>query len=439
MSRSRNKRLLPSIAGLFLLLVPSLAMLSPEPVWGFRFGVNADNWDRQIKKPAFVEALRRMKVEFIVWHLSPEEEVSPERLMEIVNFCRQNNWGYLFNTELVNYVPKVPHFQQPDGTYRWDLKPPTMKQLENDPLFLGVVYDEPELMQSMLGVKLKDNAVPPYFADTRKLDPRDAYEEVVKKTKELVNYYGRSKKRLVFEMVFPDYAHGPARGGAILAPKLLKENFNDLMYYVYAGAARQYSLPELWACVDLWFLDKFPEAGRTKPGGHTPEELYQALLFAFERGFDYVYVEHMKGLADQSFNLTAYGRKVVEFQNTRTTPRSLSWRTFVPQQVIKRFPDGYWGQKYSSFIPNHPYGAWIKDETPSAEALSWLKLLNRLSQGKIPGEANNWNAVNHDYFRRTPYIAEANLPPLLVLDHLFTLPGSFAQAQTIDLTSKKDQ
>jgi hypothetical protein len=82
----------------------------------------------------------------------------------------------------------------------------------------------------------------------------------------LAAYYDRYGRRLVFEMVFPDYAHSVSRGGAVTAPMLLKENFNDLMYYVYAGAARQYNRPELWACVALWFLDRFPESGQGGSG-----------------------------------------------------------------------------------------------------------------------------------------------------------------------------
>jgi hypothetical protein len=93
---------------------------------------------------------------------------------------------------------------------------------------------------------------------------------VTEKVAELTQLYDAYGKRLIFEMTFPDYPFAFARGGALLAPKLLKENFNDLMYAVYRGASIEYQSKELWACVDLWFLDKFPFAGKYGPGYHTP-------------------------------------------------------------------------------------------------------------------------------------------------------------------------
>ena len=120
-------------------------------------------------------------------------------------------------------------------------------------------------------------------------------------------------------MTFPDYPFAFARGGALLAPKLLKENFNDLMYAVYRGASLEYGSKELWACVDLWFLDKFPFGGKHDRAYHTPAQLLETLQFAYSAGFDYVYIEQVKALTDGSYALSEYGQKVVEFQNWRRT------------------------------------------------------------------------------------------------------------------------
>jgi len=77
---------------------------------------------------------------------------------------------------------------------------------------------------------------------------------------------------------------GPTRRrGTTLAPKLLKETANDLMFAVSAGAARQYGQKELWACADLWFWDKFPEKGKAGPGYHTPDQLYARGAHIFRR------------------------------------------------------------------------------------------------------------------------------------------------------------
>ncbi|GAB6162751.1 hypothetical protein JCM12298_19110 [Desulfothermus naphthae] len=405
------------------------------PVYGFVLGVNADNWNHQTSSHAFESALKKMKIKFIVWHISPEEILSGKGLLEIISFCRRNHFSYLFNTELVNYVPNFPYFEHKDGTYRWDISSKVMSILARDPLFLGVVYDEPMLMQSLNGAKLNNRTVLPYFVDVAKKSAMVAHDLVVDKIRELVEYYKSYGKRLVFEMVFPAYAHPAARGGAILAPKLLKENYNDLMYYVYSGAARQYGQAELWACVDLWFLDKFPFGGKYLKGCHSPEELLDTLKYAYTKGFDYVYIEHMKGLVDKKFNLSPYGKKVVEFQNLKSKLLQGNWRTIDANVIIKRFPDGYWGQKYSTFIPDHPYGSWQKRPEKMVEAsLKWLKLLHSLSNGNIPEDANNWNAITNSYFKNNSYKTIAGLKPFILLDHTGIIPKKTDRIKIIDLT-----
>ena len=208
---------------------------TPAQTQAFKFGVNADNWKNQIEHPGFAQLLKDMGVEFVVWHLSPEEE-SSDGITRIVEFCRNHQLEYLFNTELVNYVPGVPYFQNTDGTYRWDLRRETLENLMDDPLFLGQVYDEPMLMQSLRGETVQGRTIPPYFVDTSGMDPEGAFQVVVGKIHELHSCFATYGKDAAFEMVFPDYAHCVARGGAILTPKLLKENPNDLMFAVYVGA-----------------------------------------------------------------------------------------------------------------------------------------------------------------------------------------------------------
>lgn len=400
----------------------------------FSFGVNADNWTGDINTPGFVEALKMMKVDFIVWHLSPEEEVGVG-IDALVDLCRKNGWAYLFNTELVNYVPGVSYFSNPDGTYRWDLKDATLEKLKDDPLFLGQVYDEPMLMQSLNGASVHGRIVLPYFANTSDRLPVQAFDMVTAKIKELNDRLGHYGKRAVFEMVYPDYAAAPARAGVTLAPKLMKENPNDLMFAVYAGAARQYDQAELWACADLWLLEHFPERGIYGKGFHTPEELFETLSYAYSQGFDRVYVEHIKGLIDmETGQLTDYGRKVVEFQTARETLPRGDWRTFTPELVVKRFPDGNWGQKYSAFLPDHPYGT--KETMPILREATkrWLELLSEESSGKLPPDANNWNAMLHPYFQKTPYFTLAGLPQMLVFDHTFERGNAFPDVRFVDLT-----
>ena len=398
-----------------------------------KLGVDADNWNGQIAHKEFETGLRLMKLDFISWHINPAEEQRPELLNAIVEFCRRNHWSYLFNTEIANYRRDEPVFRHPDGTYRYDLAERTLMQLRDDPLFLGVVYDEADLVQALCGVTINKTRVEPYLADTRTLSPGDAFLAVTRKVKELQERYAKYGKRLIFEMTFPDYPFAFARGGGLLAPKLLKENYNDLMYAVYRGAAIEYNSKELWACIDLWFLDKFPTNGKTAPGAHTPEELLETLQFAFLKGFDFVYIEQAKALMTESFALTPYASKVIDFQSWRRNHQQGNWRTAPVAYYVKRFPDGYWGQDYGTYIPDHPYGSWEGNPYRQADRL-WLKTLHDLSHGAIPLDADNWNATRNTKFKPNSYKSLAGLPPMVVFDHFGIIPPS-TTAKVLDLTA----
>ena len=419
-----------------LLTVFPKAHARPVPSTPMQLGVDADNWSGQIQNPAFAKSLMAMKIDFISWHIQPEEEADPKHLLAIIAFCHQHHWSFLFNTEVGNYRRNLPALQHADGTYRYDLAENTLRLLKNDPLFLGVVYDETDMMQSLLGVRdEKGTPLQPYLVNTRTLSANDAFLAVANKIAQLSSMYRSYGKRLIFEMTFPDYPFVVARGGAILAPKLLKENFNDLMFAVYRGAALEYHSKEIWACVDLWFLDKFPSAGKHDPTFHTPRQLFDALQFADSAGFDYVYIEQVKALLDNAYNLTDYGRSVIDFQTARKNKSHGDWRTAPIDDYVKRFPDGYWGQDGSSYIPDHPYGSWLPNPYRHAD-LQWFQSLNKLSHGVIPSDADTWNAVHNSNFRGRPYQPLAGLPPMVVFDQFGTIP-KHTKATVIDLCANK--
>jgi hypothetical protein len=97
----------------------------------------------------------------------------------------------------------------------------------------------------------KEARLNPFFVDTRKVTPPQAFLAVSEAVAKLRDHYAMYGKRLIMEMTFPDCPFAFARAGTLVAPKLLKENFNDLMYSVYRGAALEYGSSELWACIDL--------------------------------------------------------------------------------------------------------------------------------------------------------------------------------------------
>jgi hypothetical protein len=149
-------------------------------------------------------------------------------------------------------------------------------------------------------------------------------------------------------------------------------------------------------------------------------------------------VEHLKGLADlDTGRLTEFGRQVVAFQAAKKDLPRGAWREFTPELVVKRFPDGYWGQKYSTFLPDHPYGAWETTPALRQAGARWLALLNAESKGKLPPDADNWNALTHPYFQKTAYFLLAGLPPMLVVDHTFSDRERFPNVRFVDLTREE--
>jgi hypothetical protein len=410
-----------SLICLCKLSISAFAQAAAAP-HAMKIGVDVDNWSGQSQDPRFEASLVAMKVDFVNWHIQPAQETQAY-LAPMVLLCRKHGWGYTFNNEWANYNRTDTALMHSDGTFRYDFADSTLQLLKSDPLFLGVIYDENELMQSLNGVQAPDGSgtVQPYFAQTASMTTSAAFDAVATKVQQLQQRYASYGKRLIFEMVLPDNAHAYARGGALLAPKMLKETHDDLMYAVYRGAATEYHSQELWTCVDLWFLNNFPTSGVGGPGFHTPQQLIDALNFANAAGFDYAYVEQYKGLMDANFNLTAYGQAVVTFQQSKASAKRGDWRTVQVQGYVRRFPDGYWGQQYSTFIPDHPYGSWLPNPYRSADA-QWFALLQTLSNGALPNDADTWDAVTSPFFQNRPYTTMAGLPDFLVLDHYGVIP-----------------
>lgn len=423
----------------------------------FRLGLNADNWSNQVDSPIFRQSVRDMGIEFIVWHVSPEE-FSTGTIKKVLEYCRSEGLYYLFNTELVNYVPETPEFMTDGGaTRRWDFSEALLAPLRSDPLFLGVVHDESLLIQAHIGTSAKTSY--PSYAITGSLSPEAAFLKVANTIDQLSAYYHRYDKRLFLETLFPDEGFAAAWGGAVQAPKLLKENYNDLMMMSARGAAREYldlntsreRGTELWACVDLWYLDGFPGGemhNMGKEGGHTPERLYTALVYAWESGCDAAYIEQAKGLMTPEWRLTQHGEKVREFdQLRRSQPRPADWRETRTELTVRRFPSGNPGGSMPNFLDLGSYGSReyrFQDCVPGrgelnrwcARDLKWFAYFASLARDAAPGGPSRNPLLNfpgltfntRSYARpftlgpERVYTDMAGLPEINFVDHLSLPP-----------------
>ena len=459
-SAMRSRILLTSMIAILFSLVCCRAGLAVFDGKGqpFRLGLNADNWSNQVDSSNFRQSVRDMGIEFIVWHVSPEEFANG-KIEKVFEYCRSEGLYYLFNTELVNYVSETPEFMADGGkTRRWDFSDAILAPLREDPFFLGVVHDESLLMQAYVGKNIEPSY--PYYAVTESLAPEAAFFKVANVIDQLSAYYHRYGKRLFLETLFPDEGFAAAWGGAVQAPKLLKENYNDLMTMSARGAAREYldlntsreRGKELWACVDLWYLDGFPGGGMHnlgKEGGHTPERLYNALVYAWESGYDAAYIEQAKGLMTPDWRLTGHGEKVREFNILRRSrPRPADWRETRTELTVRRFPSGNPGGSMPEFLDLGSYGSRqyrFKDCVPGKKEMSgwcsrdlaWFAYFAGLTRDTVPGYNSRKPLLNfpgltfntRSYaqpFSLGPerrYTDMAGLPEINFVDHL-SLPPS---------------
>ncbi len=239
------------------------------------------------------------------------------------------------------------------------------------------------------------------------------------------------------EYQFPVLNHPLARGGVAPAPKYLKESITPVTAAVALGAAKQYGLP-YWACLDLHCGGEYP--------GHTPRDLWSALLFAYWTGAERTYIENLgfdgtnplyqgslyvKGAQD--LELSPWGEVAKEFRRSYLPAhrRGFSSRDFNPEIAIVRFPDSDWGQeKTGTWITGRLYGA--PNLLPDAQTRYWIRIWHVLTHGRTSLNAVNYSNLSiGEPFR---FFFPAN--NVAVYDHLASDPGLYQSVRLVFLTGK---
>lgn len=363
-----------------------------------KIGFNTFDGDVTGSDPRFTLPLKAGKgVDFVLCHFDPHrhEMAESEALAEkAARTLADEGVEFIANFEFQNFghVCKSGEYDwanRPDGTHRLNIPEPYLKALSSAGNLVGVMYDEFEhtIINRNLSIILasKGKIKLSVFPLSESSDP---LEQSLLLDSQLKDYVRSVKdmgaKVFAGEHVFPVFYHRFARDGIIPNFKSQKESVSNLQYATAAGAALQYGTP-LWNCVDLWFMNTNP--------GHTPDEMYNNLVFAYHAGVDRVYVESAHCFTGgEPEKLNDYGEAFAKFSaEYRGKDRDYDISDYRPEVGIVRFDDSYWGQgdpvmwRYMLF--GNPK---IK---PSKASKEWIKAFRLITHGESGRHTFCWDKV----------------------------------------------
>jgi len=410
----------------------------------------------------WMESIKELGAEFVVFHYRPEGNTAEQRefIKKMSEAFEENDLEYILNLETANWGRSIidkdgwDWANHPDGLHYFNFKPEVLKETVKSPAFLGVMYDEPEHMQMhnnyifVNGEKFNL----PFFADTKGMSLTEAEDAVNKRAARVVNEYKTAGTlHIAAEHVFPVLFHNFASAGMTLSYKQMKENWNPVWAACAMGAALQYNA-ELWACIDLWGIGKYP--------GHSPDELKNNLIYAHWLGNDRIYVENLNYngslysvITDdsgiQSIKLSEYGEIFRWFakEYLPNNPRNYTFRDLRPDVAIIRFDDTDCGQGIqrdwdSPALKNQLYGnSLIKSNEITS---NWIKIWHLISHGEILKESLSWNFGKKTVYSKIPHKSFAPVNNVVVFDekvrknNMKTLKLAFLTGITVSKATLED-
>ena len=276
-----------------------------------------------------------------------------------------------------------------DGTHLLRLPQDYIEKLNSEDNCMGFMYDELEHVIINRNVSL---ALSSKYKEDRAAFPVSVSKDPVVQgellSSQLRDYAAELKKygakTVSGEHVFPVLFHMFAKNGIIPNFKSQKESYSNVQFVIAAGAAKQYGTP-LWNCVDLWCRLTYP--------GHSAQEMYNNLVFAYLMGVDLVYVESTDAMMDNDGNLTEHGQMYRKFcDEYKGRERAYNVMDYEPEIGIVRYDDTFWGQgrvrwMWRNMLFGNPA---IKADSKCKE---WIKVFDMLTHGETGGGGISWGRV----------------------------------------------
>lgn len=291
-------------------------------------------------------------VDFILCH--GEQDTAPlsvqlERAKETAKKTKELCDDFVLSYEAQNFCKDVKTedghdwAERADGTHRLNVPDGMIEAFAGEGNLAGLMYDEFEhtIINRNLSIRLAKRGDLPVFPINEDGD-LDAAAELL--DRQLRDYAAELKAKgapaFAGEHVFPVLFHRFASCGIIPNFKSQKESISNVQFAIAAGAALEYGT-QLWNCVDLWYRMTFP--------GHSAEEMYNNLKFAYYAGVNRVYVEAAAGFYDRNeagekvFN--RYGELYTQFvKEYRGKERAYDVQDYRPEIGVIRMDDSFWGQ-----------------------------------------------------------------------------------------------
>jgi len=416
-----------------------------EAVRSKNFYVGIDNSGDQVKPGEFfnADAMAALGVDFVVYkYRGPKGTIEDEALKmeQLAHSFEAKGLNVVINVETGNWsldiISKDGHnwVKQPDNLHLFKFPEPVLKSLNKSNIIWGIQYDELEHSQITrnLSITLRNPGVELVsLAEPTGMDFKTADEAVYLGAKSLVDECKKYGTQYVLsEHVWPVLFHNFARAGITPVYKQMKENWSNVWAACAMGASLQYN-QELWACIDFWNHNSFP--------GHSAEELWGNLLFAYWIGTDKAYVEsigkHTYEISgDNQILLRERGEKLSRFakEYVPENPRPFTFRDFEPEIAIIRFDDTEWGQGENVYctveVKNEQvdsinlywkdwlFGAYDLNTSPESE--EWIKAWHTITHGFVKKQSLSWNAGN--IYKNMPHRSFAPVNSPVVFDDMVT-------------------
>ena len=325
-------------------------------------------------------------IDYAVCHVEGQNYTTPQSVElahALSSFFEERDTDFITNFEYANWTQNcvaadgTKWADKSEGCHRVKLPDEFVKALAESGRFKGIMYDEFEHMitnrNPTIQIATKLRKIIPVFP---LLKGKDGLKQGELLKKQLADYVDSFKAQgapaMLGEHVYPTFFHKFAESGITPNYKSLKENISDVTFAIAAGAAMQYDLP-LSNCIDNWYM-------LTNPG-HSADEMYHNLLFAYLAGVDSAYVESVLVMADDEGKLTEYGEQFKRFcREYKGKDRGYSLRDYRPEIGIVRYDDGFWGQWYPILFKKCLFGnPKIKPDFRSREV---FKVFNILTHGE---------------------------------------------------------
>ena len=324
----------------------------------------------------------------------------------IINFEYANAHEYCTAEDGTEWADKS------EGCHRVKLPDEFIKALSESSRFKGIMYDEFEHMitnrNPTIQIETKLRKIIPVFP---LLKERDAVKQGEFLTAQLAEYAGSFKKRgvpaMLGEHVYPVFFHKFAESGITPNYKSLKENISNVAFSMAAGAAMQYGLP-LYNCIDNWYMLKNP--------GHSADEMYHNLLFAYLAGVDCAYVESVLVMTDDNGKPTEHGEQFRRFcKEYKGKQRDYSLKDYRPEIGIIHYDDGFWGQWYPVLFKKCLFGnPKIKPDFRSYEI---FRIFNILTHGETCKNGFSWGRFSPWTIAHLKHFSFVSLNSTAVFDH----------------------